>query len=295
MRKIWMNLPVITLAGFLLSCNIINPAEDIPAYIRVDTILVKVTNFNQGSASHNMTCVKLYVAGTALGFFEMPAMVPSLLTGPQSVIVYPGFELNGITGSREIYPFFEPYIGTGKTDLVQGEVITISPVTTYKKKSDGTDACKFPWMEDFEDAGVSFLYPAYSDTAFQIQNDTVREGRFSGAIYLDRKHRFFEAYSGTDFEFPILNSNALVEFDYLSNTLLEFGVYILQDGAGVWTSLLFIRPVDHWNRIYIDLHTTLENNYLNAELYRPGFRAGWDSTGMAKQVIFMDNLKLIHF
>jgi hypothetical protein len=187
-----------------------------------------------------------------------------------------------------VYPFFKPYTGPAKIDFVRGEVITITPATTYKAE------CKFPWIEDFEDAGSSFEYSASSDTNFRSQTDTVREGRYSGAIYLDTKNRFFEAYSSTDFELPATGSKVLLEFDYFSNTLLEFGVYLLKDEAAVWTSLLVVRPVDHWNRIYIDLHTTLDHNQ-TAELFRPGFRAGWDSTGLAKQSIIMDNLKLIHF
>ncbi len=288
MIKTWMILPVITLAGIFLSCNIINPAEDKPAYIKVDTILVKVTNFDQGSASHKMTCVKLNVAGTTLGFFELPTMTPCLTTGEQSLYLEPAFELNGIAGSREVYPFFKPYIGTGKIDFIPGEVITITPTTTYKPE------CKFPWIEDFEDAGVSFLYATYSDTVFENQTANVREGRYSGAIYLDSKNRYFEAYSGTDLELPTTGLKVLLEFDYQSTTLMEFGIYLMEDGAAVWSSLLFIRPIDHWNRIYIDLHTTLDDNP-TAEFFRPGLRAAWDSTGVAKQTILMDNLKVIHF
>jgi len=288
MRKTWMIFPLITLAGFLLSCNIINPAEDNPSYIKVDTVLVKVTNFDQGSASQNMTCVKLNVAGTTLGFFEMPTMAPCLITGLQSLYLEPAFELNGIAGSRAVYPFFKPYTGTEKIDFVPGKVITITPSTTYKAE------CKFPWIEDFEDAGVSFLYPSYSDTIFRNQSDTIQEGRYSGAIYLDTNHRFFEAFSSTDFVLPKTGTMVLLEFDYQSNTLMEFGVYILQDGAAVWNSLVFIRPINHWNRVYLDLNSTVMANQ-NAEFFRPGFRAGWDSTGLAKQAIIMDNLKLIHF
>jgi hypothetical protein len=290
MRKTWMLLSVITLSGLFLSCNIINPSEGIPAYIKVDTVIVKVTNFDQGSASHNMTCVKLNVAGTTLGYFQMPTMTPCLTTGLQSLFLEPGFELNGIAASREVYPFFKPYTGTGQIDFVAGQVITIIPTTTYKAE------CKFPWIEDFEDAGVSFEYPAYSDTTIKNQNETVREGRYSGAIYMDKNNKFFEAYSSTDFEIPNVSSEALIEFDYLSNTPLEFGIYLLENGVAAWNSLMIIRPSDHWNRIYIDIHTTLESDdNTTAELFRPGFRAGWDSTGLAKQSIFMDNLKLIHF
>ncbi|MCX6223439.1 MAG: hypothetical protein NTV01_01570, partial [Bacteroidia bacterium] len=288
MLKTWMTLPVITLAVFLLSCNIINPAEDIPSYIKVDTILVKVTKIDQRSASHNMTCVKLNVGGTTLGFFEIPTMVPCLITGKQSLYLEPGFDLNGISGSRTVYPFFKPFTDTARIDFVPGKVITIKPITTYK------DECKFPWTEDFEDAGLSFEYPTYSDTIFRSQTETVREGLFSGAIYLDTNNRFFEAYSGTDYELPNTGSMVLLEFDYLSNTLLEVGVYVLQGGAAAWNSLVIVRPSDHWNRIYIDLTTTIGDNP-SAESFRPGFRAGWDSTGLAKQAIIMDNIKLIHF
>jgi hypothetical protein len=55
-----------------------------------------------------------------------------------------------------------------------------------------------------------------------------------------------------------------------------------------------VRPKSKWNRIYVDLHTTVRDNS-SAEFFRPGFRAQWDSTGAAKQSILMDNLKLIHF
>ena len=288
MLKSWMVLPVIILACLILSCNIINPAEDIPAHIKVDTLIVKVTNYNQGSAKHHMTCVKLNVAGTTLGIFEMPAMVPCLFTGLQSLYLEPVFELNGITGSREVYPFFKPYTGSAKIDFVPGQVITIVPETTYKSE------CKFPWIEGFENAGVSFLYPAYSDTVFRNQTDTIREGRYSGAVYLNKANRFFESYSSTDYELSNTGTMVLLEFDYFSTALLEIGVYAIVNETATWNSLVYVRPINHWNRIYIDLRSIAKNNP-TADLFRPGFRAAWDSTGLTQQAIIMDNLKLIHF
>jgi hypothetical protein len=286
-----MIIPAITLSGFLLSCNIINPPEEIPSYIKIDTFLVKVTNFDEGSASHNITCVKVIVGdgATNLGFFEMPTMIPSLSTGEQSLFIYPVIELNGIAGSREVYPFFNPYTGTGKFDLVPGEVVTINPITTYKEE------CKFPWIEDFEDAGVSFEYSAESDTVFRTESDTVKEGRFSGAIYLDKDHAKFEAYSSTAFELPEDGSPILLEFDYRGTATIEVGLFAIQDQSAGWNSMVYVRPVAHWNRIYIDINSTVVYNKDNADLYRPGLRIVWDSTGPAQQSVLMDNIKLIHF
>lgn len=288
MLKTGMITAVILLTGLFLSCDIINPPEDIPSYVKVDTVMLKVTNIDQGAARHNITCVKVNIGGTTLGFFELPALAPTLITGLQGLYLEPGIELNGIAGSREVYPFFEPYTGTGKIDFAPGEVITILPQTSYKKE------CKFAWMEAFEDAGLSFEYPGYSDTVFRTQTINIRDGRASGAIYLDSGHKFFEAYCRTDFTLPKTGSKVLLEFDYISEAPLEVGLYLIEDQSAVWNSLMIIRPIDHWNRIYIDLHTTLDNNN-TTELFRPAFRTAWDSTNLVPQKILMDNIKLIHF
>lgn len=295
MLKAWTTIPVIALAGLFLSCNIINPPEDIPAYIRVDTVLVKTTLFDQGSANHKITCIKVNIGGSTLGFFELPTMVPSLITGPRDLYLEPGVELNGIAGSRIVYPFFRPFVASNyagsdmpQINFARGEIITVVPQTSYKAE------CKFAWIEDFEYAGVSFEYPAYSDTTFKNQNEVVREGRFSGGIFLDSLNRFFEGYSSTDFDLPKTGKAILLEFDYKCDVEMEVGLYVIEDGAGIWSSLVVVRPIDHWNRIYVDINSTVNLNN-KADLYRPGFRAAWDSTGIAKQSIFMDNLKLIHY
>jgi len=288
MIKNWWIFATLTLSCTLFSCDIINPAEEIPAYLKVDTVLV-VTKTGQGAAVHNISCVKFNVGGTTLGFFEIPTQTPCLSTGPQSVIVYPGMRLNGIASSREVYPFFTPYYGSSKIDLTAGEVISITPTFTYKP------AAKFIWLEDFEDAGVTFLYATYSDTTIICQSDVVSSGRRSGAVYLDSEHKSFEAFSSTDFDLPSTNSEALLEFDYRSDVAIEVGIYSLTDGVGTWNTLMVIRPYKTWNRIYIDIHTLLEDSDLDAELFRPGLRAAWDSTGQAKQSFYLDNLKLIHY
>jgi hypothetical protein len=86
----------------------------------------------------------------------------------------------------------------------------------------------------------------------------------------------------------------LLEFDYLNNINLEVGVYVIQNESAIWNSLLLVRPSEHWNRIYIDLQTIVGQN-TSADFFTPAFRAAWDSTGLANQSIYLDNLKLIHF
>lgn len=287
MQKTWMILPVITLAGLLFSCNIINPPEDIPAYIKIDTLQV-VKGLGNEPAYHNLTCVKINVAGTSLGFFEIPTMTPCLTTGLQTLFIEPGFAVNGISASRAVYPFFKPYTGPSKFNLIPGEDIIITPTYSYKP------ACKFPWEENFEAAGVTFLYGEFSDTIFMTETSQVREGKHSGAIYIDSVRQVFQATSDKDFTLPNTGSMIIMEFDYLSTAMLEFGVYTFLNGIMYWNSLVIVRPINHWNRIYIDLQPFVKSNS-SSESFRPEFRAVWDSTGPPNQSIYMDNLKLIHF
>ena len=287
MRKIRISLSVTTLAVFLISCNLINPPEEIPALIRIDTILVRVNQFDQGSASHQMNNVWISVGGINLGVYELPALIPCLETGPQWIYIRPGVKLNGIAASRTAYSFFEPF-EIKDYNLEPGVIAIITPTTTYK------DECLFPWMEDFEDAGLTFNYPNYSDTIFRNQADTVKEGRFSGGIYLDKNNPYFEANSSEDFVLPRTGTQILLEFDYLNNLGFEVGTYAIEDEVATWYSLVYVKPADRWKRMYVDVHSTVLDQ-ISADLFRMGFRAAWDSTGRATQGVIMDNIKLIHF
>ncbi|MFO7616700.1 MAG: hypothetical protein R6V75_05570 [Bacteroidales bacterium] len=286
MHKFRMILPLLVVCSLLFSCDLINPPEKIPTYIKIDTMLVRVDDFDRGAATHQISNVFLTVENSLLGIFEMPFTVPCLSTGKQEVFIRPGIRLNGIAGSRVEYPFFKPY--RDSVNLAEGEIITINPITTYK------DECQFPWMEDFEDAGVSFIYSQYSDTTIRNQTSIVRTGRYSGAIYLDDNNRYFEATGPKDFVLPRNSATILLEFDYINDVEFELGMYVMEDGAAVWNSLLVVRENSNWKRFYADLHTTVAYNN-NAEAFRIGFRAEYDTTRTGTQHIILDNVKLIHF
>jgi hypothetical protein len=287
MYKIRTILPAILLLSCLaVSCELINPPEPIPAYIRIDTISFKVTQFDQGEATHQISNIWINVDNEILGIFEMPFQVPCLKTGEKELFIRPGIRVNGIAASRMVYPFMEPYRVTH--NLVPGEVITLLPSTTYKKE------CKFSWIEEFEDIGISFNYSQYTDVNFTIQSDTVRSGRYSGALYFDTDNNFFEATGPHDFILPKNGVPVIFEFDYTNSVGFMIGAYILEDGAGVWNDLVFVKSNPVWKRFYFDMEPTVRTNP-TAEAYRIGIRAEYDSTGAQKQAIIFDNVKLIHF
>ncbi|MCK5821480.1 MAG: hypothetical protein KAH17_06325 [Bacteroidales bacterium] len=272
---------------YLSSCDIINPPEEIPAYIRIDTFQVTVDDFDKGSASHMITDIWMSVGGSNMGAFTMPFTIPTLKTGSQSVFIKPGIKLNGISASRIAYPFFKPL--TIDLDLKKGEIHLIQPVSEYKEE------CIFRFVENFEDPGVSFIHQDYSDTAFITQKNVVKEGRSSGAIYLTEENSNFEAYIDEDFDLPENGSFALLEFDYKTNNGFQVGMYLIEDGALSWYGLVYVRPSDVWKRMYVDLGT-VATYHNSTELYRISFLAAHeqkDAETMGE--IYLDNIKIIHY
>jgi len=289
MQGTFKQLSIITLflSTILMSCDIINPPEPIPAYIRIDTVHVVVNDIDKGSALHNLNNIWISVGGENLGVFEMPFEVPTLSTGFHTLTIRAGVKLNGIAASRFSYPFFENYLTD--LELRSGEVYTITPVTTYKKD------CVFAWMEDFEDAGVAFEYSDKSTVQFSNQHGVLREGRYSGAAQLDSEHRFLEVTSRDIFDLPPQASALFLEFDYQNTNPIEVGMYVIEsDGSGVWSSVMLIKANEKWKRIYVDLGSPLSYED-NIKYYRPGFRAEWDQPDSLPSMIYLDNLKMIHF
>jgi len=269
------------------SCDLINPPEEIPAYIRIDTFKVTINDFDKGSASHMITDIWLSVGGSHLGAFTMPFTIPSLEKGLQTIFITPGIKKNGISASRIRYPFYKPV--TVDVDLKEGEVLLIQPASEYKNE------CIFRFIEDFEDPGVGFIYADYSDTTFITQKNVIKEGRSSGAIFLTEENSYFEAYMDEDFELPENATDVLLEFDYKNNNDFQFGMYLIEDGVLTWYGLVGVRPSDTWKRMYVDLGTIATLNH-STDFYRITILATHeqeDNDIMGE--IYLDNIKLIHY
>ena len=91
---------LITSLLFLLSCEVINTEEDIPSIISIESIEV------DGNHSSNITDAWVYIDNEFQGVFPLPANFPVLKTGELEIIIEAGIKKNGISSSRENYPFF---------------------------------------------------------------------------------------------------------------------------------------------------------------------------------------------
>jgi len=278
------------------SCEIINPSEDIPAYLNIETIEVTST-IEEGSNSKKITDAWVYVDNDFLGAFPLPARIPVLEEGLKNVVVFPGIKLNGASSDRDIYPFYDEY--EIEVDFVPTEDVTINPILRY------TDNAVFQIIESFE--GVNHLFSADLDsddeTYFEGTSTGGFEGR-SGVATLSNGH--FIVTAGTDFirTFPPQNIGYTSFLELDVKTDVSSAVFMIaydQGGNPIYSSDFGnVIPTDEWKKIYFDMSTPLQE-----ATQSPGFDSyriaiigelkptAIDTMPVAK--IYVDNVKFITF
>ena len=180
---------------------------------------------------------------------------------------------------------FDPY--QENVNLVPGESITLTPTVTYNS------GVQFKWMEDFENASLSFLYHAASDTIVFKQNNSVSTGLNSGEVFLDANMNFFEATSIAYNDIPRSLSPVYLEMDFKTNEPLLIGVYHDNEQYGVVT----LNTTDEWKKIYVNL-TDVISAKQSATAVKVFFGIQATSSNpflTSNPNIFIDNIKLLHY
>ncbi len=280
------SLSLLIFSGFLFtclpSCDIINPPEQIPAYVQIDTVTFTASP-GQGTSSQKITDVWFYEQENLLGAFEVPKVIPVLDSGAVSLILSPGIWDDGISEVRLAYPFFFP--DTVTVNLSPSKTIHLSPHFTYRS------ATKFYFIEDFE-AG-NLLSKINGDTNLVRSNvaGEVFEGNYSGAIYLDHDRGVYEGRSNNSYNFTS-GQPVYLEMNYKCDQPFQVGLYGTQVGASVYYYKWTINAKDYWNKIYLDMGNDI--GQLQATNYQVLVRAVFDSTRESSKIL-IDNLKLVSF
>ncbi|GAP42985.1 hypothetical protein TBC1_111127 [Lentimicrobium saccharophilum] len=273
-------------------CEKKDDASLVPSYLFIEKIGLN-TQYEQGTASHKITDAWVYVDETLIGAFELPATVPILSEGLKKVTIRPGIKLNGISGTRAIYPYFAPIVKD--IVLVRDSVIQVTDtVTSYRQ------GVLFPWMESFELSSMTLDTTAKSTVRLQRTNDpalrfnmTGEPGEYSGFVHLPADTSIFEAVTSEAYDFPAAGSEVFLEMNYKTDNALVVGVFYLSSGMQVQRPLLILNKSENWNKVYVNL-TVPKYDTPNATDFRIFFGAQTDE-GMEQAGIYLDNLKLIYF
>ena len=275
----------------VLSCNVINPAEDIPAYIHIDEFeMISQPGF--GSTSEKISEIWVYANAGFIGAYDLPANIPVISSGMTDLSFRAGIRDNGIASTRVQYPFYEPYdidlnLSPEKTD-------TVTPQFTYK-----ADLPELPLLDDFE-SGTFFNDTDDSQAEFELTqlDDEVFEGNQSGKVFMDENSTIFRAESEVFMELPS-NRQAYIEMDYKCDNSFAIGLKAYDNGESTKNLALILKETTdesgqaQWNKIYIALLpiTSINPNAEYFELYLESLKDEGNSTA----TLYFDNIKVIHF
>lgn len=280
----------VTLAG----CEKIDPQEETPSFIRVEQVHLSTNHQQEGSSSHDINDVWVYLNDDLIGPFELPAKIPILAAGQQEVAFRAGIFNNTLQEDRLMYPFLD--FSRHQMNLVRDSIISLQPTFHYFPSSQINI-----WHEDFEDANNYDLQAtSESDTTLSVtqQADHVYEGTGSGIVHLTQDKPYFRASTNEAFT-PTKGQKFYVEMDYRSTDTIGVGILANSiNNTYVRYADVFLKEtrdeqgVLRWKKAYLDLTNAVgsEVNASSFEVFIEVIKTDNETPG----TICLDNIKVLH-
>lgn len=287
MKKLLIILSFIYMIAIYSSCNIINPDETIPSYIKIEKI-DKVTNsLTEGSNSEKISDAWVFVNDQLIGIFELPCLIPVLQSGNSKISIQAGIKVNGISALRFPYPFYRFYVT--QAQLTPDSITTLEPEIAY------FEDVNFAYRANFDDpSGITLEPTVNSDTSIVVINDPSRvfEGNGSAYAVLTRDSTVMSFQSTVVMNLPKNGRTVYLEMDYKVNDIFDVGLISITPTNTFSRASLTLNPTQGWNKVYVNL---TENASLatDATGYRLFFRAE-RTTGSPPLELFLDNLKVVY-
>ncbi|MDP1800815.1 MAG: hypothetical protein Q8L81_05655 [Bacteroidota bacterium] len=259
-------------------------------FIKPDLISVVPTSSTQGSGSHKITDLWLYVNGKFQGAYPTGNLMPIISKNEKVKInILAGIKNNGISDTRTSWVFYD-FI-TLDTLVENGKTINRPLSFKYNPNT------KFEWMEDFEGAGYTLVKSignvngggnsdanwALSPTseAFEGQSAVIdMSGMFTGAVA--------QVESSVAHTLPLASANVYLEINYKCNERFEVGVI----SGATSKSTVFVAPSENWNKIYIHLADAL-NRTPTSSAQKIYFKMV-KNADIPNQKMYLDNIKVVY-
>ncbi|MFY0674380.1 MAG: hypothetical protein JXQ87_13340 [Bacteroidia bacterium] len=280
---------------FLSSCELINPDEQIPSYVKIDSVNVTTDITTQGTAKHNIFDAWVVHNGLVVATVPIPCTVPVLQDKGNIVSILPGIKESGTSTNRSIYPFFDAVdveIGFNNDgaiyDFNQDDIV-------FKYK----DNVKFLWLEDFESETVSIQEINQDSAPFSRTKspNNVFEGEASFQIKLTQTDTImsvqgFNYFSGSEFN---IGSPTFLEMHYKNDINMQVGfAYKSPEGVVQYDQPhLYLRESSEWKKVYINMTDLVA--LLNDEAGIRVYFAAIIPTDKSEAEILLDNIKLLTF
>ncbi len=251
-----------------------------------------------GILTSNFSDAWIYLDGDLVGVFELPVKLPIIKDGAHTFKIYPAIQNNGISATKKIYPFVEPYEVI--VELVQNEITYLAPTTRYYAN------LKY-WIEDFEDASLKIVDgPSAIASLEKISSSPILDpqinGNYFGRISLDATN-YFWAGSTIANNNGQLNMNlprgreVYLEIDYYNTNRITTGVLAINnDGSITDNTYIRLNPQTEnikWKKIYLDLREIVSAS-TSANYFEFSFQSLLDTDESFGEVN-IDNIKAVYF
>jgi hypothetical protein len=274
-------LPVIFILFLFLSCKKYQPAFA-AFYFKSKNIKID-TKVNEGSGSHKITDLWLYVNGKYQGAFPVGNLMPIPSNGEKvSINIFAGIKNNGISDTRIPYSFYE--FVTIDTLIETG--ITIERDITFEYKA----STNYTWTENFESSGYSLVKAPVSEVNFTIAKpEDSFEGKSMQLALNDSTIIAELESSGDGFALPLGSSNVYLELNYKCTE--EFDIGLIGDN-NYHKLVITLKPTSEWNKIYVQLSSAVSTQPTSSK-YKVYFQLLKTNVNSSPK-LFLDNLKLIY-
>lgn len=277
----------------LSSCEIINPSEELPAYIKVENPRVMVDSMAQFEHNYGIKDSWTYQEGALIGIHPIPeTIIPYTEVAKNSFRFEGGVYESGLSNFRLPYPFWQLV----ELDINQEtlDTFTVSPIFHYKKDTQ----IEFRFQEDFESGFLLTPYgPATDTTRMHRSIGESFQGNASGRVRFDADHPYWEVTSTAEFANLSPTQDPWLEVTYKTDIPFDVGMRYWPASdpfAETIRSAIIIVPkgTDEWTTVYVHLVEIVRaaNNQINPRM------AIWlraNSFG-GEGELFLDNLRLVH-
>jgi hypothetical protein len=274
---------LVSLANLFLLCSCKKYVPADAAFFLKPSLVSVSTNSTQGTGSHKITDLWLYVNGKFQGAYPSGNLLP-IITKNESVRIniFAGIKNNGISSTRMSWIFYD-YL-TIDTLIESGK--TIERPLTFKYNVN----TKFAWMENFDSQGYTLIKsdtnPTDTNWKFASPVDCF-EGKCA-EIGLTDGALIAQVEASATHTLPAASSNIYLEINYKSNQAFEVGMVC----GSVNKPALFVNPSETWNKIYIQLADAV-NRDPKTSAQKVYFKMVKTSDN-ANPKMFLDNIKLIY-
>ncbi|MBL7913004.1 MAG: hypothetical protein JNJ41_18220 [Bacteroidia bacterium] len=258
-------------------------AAEAAFFIKPEAVTVAPTSTTQGSGSHKITDLWLYVNGKFQGAYPTGNLMPIITKNEKvKVNILAGIKNNGISDTRISWIFYD-FISL---DTLVESGKTINRPLTFKYNPN----TKFEWMEDFDGPGFTLVNSIGSAVSWSVA--PISESFEGKSALIDMSglsaNAIAQMESSVTHTLPLASANVFLEINYKCNERFEVGVI----SGTTAKSTLFVSPTETWSKIYIQLADAL-NRTPTATAQKIYFKMV-KNADIPNQKMFLDNIKVVY-